>query len=94
MKEKDRVWVAYYVPINGIDRQDVTSYMNDVANALKSEDDSVKNIFIPIENGDAHIDLIYDPKGYRNKNNKKNLKKVKELLKQTEEILNSFKTNG
>lgn len=85
MKDKDKLWICYKIDVKGISPDDIPEYISEVARALRC-DESVQSIFIPVIDEPSDVFLIYDPKGYRNKNNKNNLKMVKEKLKNINKI--------
>ena len=59
MLDKDKLILAFYINVDGIDQYDIPEYLNDAREGLTSNlDDSVISYFIPIEGENSKVDCI------------------------------------
>lgn len=81
MKESEKVWFLYTINTNGLPHPASVRYFCNARRAMLSEDESIKQIFVPSTTEPTSVKLIYDPKGNENGNNNENLRLVNEYLK-------------
>lgn len=59
MLDKDKLILAFYINVDGIDQYDIPEYLNEAREGLTSNlDDSVISYFIPIEGENSKVDCI------------------------------------
>ena len=59
MLDKDKLILAFYINVDGIDQYDVPEYLNEARKGLTSNlDNSVISYFIPIEGENSKVDCI------------------------------------
>jgi len=87
MLDKDKLILAFYINVDGIDKFDIAEYLDDARKGLTSNlDDSVISYFIPIEGENSKIDCInpsfIDGDEYKNAKEKLDnaVKKLEEFL--------------
>lgn len=80
---KDRLWIAYYLNVNGINSYDVRTYINEFINTLSCNDGTVEQIFIPITEGESRVECVYDPTGNSSE-------KYEEFFVKANEYINKF----
>lgn len=83
MLGKDKLWLAYYINISGLNDEYVQQYVYDLVQFLDEKDETVKQLFIPTREGDSRVECIYDPTG-------NSAEKYEEFFKKAEEYINNF----
>ena len=59
MLDKDKLILAFYINVDGIDQYDIPAYLNDARECLTGNlDDSVISYLIPIEGENGKVDCI------------------------------------
>lgn len=59
MLDKDKLILAFYINVDGIDQYDIPEYLNEAREGLTSNlDDSVISYFIPIEGENSKVECI------------------------------------
>jgi hypothetical protein len=58
MYEKDKLHMVFYINVNDIADEDVSSYVEQVAKAFRSEDGTVVKYFIPTTSGETRIEVL------------------------------------
>ena len=91
MKDIEKLIIVFYIDISNIDRSDVLMYMENARNAIDF-DDTVKTIFIPIEET-TRVEVL-NPKCTSKNEYKKIVKRIEEALDKAKEKYNNTTKEG
>lgn len=85
----DKLVLIFYISVKNLDYSDISNYMEDVANHLRSVDNDILNYFIPVFDGDTRVECL-NPKLLSDKEYQKSLDVLERNKKATEELIKKF----